>query len=45
MFSLQGKTALITGSARGLGLEIASQGAKVVLNGRRDEALDAALAH
>ena len=48
MFSLQGKTALITGSARGLGFEIAaglaSQGARVILNGRREDALDAAVA-
>lgn len=47
MFSLQGKTALVTGSARGLGFEIAaglaSQGARIILNGRDSQALDAAL--
>lgn len=48
MFSLQGKTALITGSARGLGLEIAAglatQGARIILNGRSEGALQSALA-
>ncbi len=47
IFSLQGKTALVTGSARGLGLEIAAalagQGAHVILNGRDAVALEAAL--
>lgn len=47
MFSLKGKTALITGSARGLGLEIAaglaSQGARLILNGRQAQALDLAV--
>lgn len=48
MFSLQGKTALVTGSARGLGFEIAAglaaQGARVILNGRQPEALEAGVA-
>lgn len=43
MFSLEGRVALITGSARGLGLEIArglaTQGAHVILNGHDPEAL------
>jgi gluconate 5-dehydrogenase len=43
MFSLAGKTALITGSSRGLGLTIAQglgkAGAKIILNGRNEETL------
>lgn len=43
LFSLHGKTALVTASVRGLGLEIAlglaSQGARVLLNGRNEETL------
>jgi gluconate 5-dehydrogenase len=43
MFSLNRKTALITGSSRGLGLIIAqglgSAGAKIILNGRNKESL------
>ncbi len=43
MFSLEGRVALITGSARGLGLEIArglaAQGAHVILNGHNPKAL------
>jgi len=43
MFSLQSKTALITGSSRGLGLTIAQglgkAGAKIILNGRNEESL------
>ena len=46
MFSLEGRTALVTGSARGLGLEIAcalaSQGARVIVNGRTPETLASA---
>jgi gluconate 5-dehydrogenase len=45
-FSLAGRTALVTGSARGLGFEmakgLAAAGATVVLNGRDHERLDAA---
>ena len=42
-FSLSGRSALVTGSVRGLGLEmargLASEGARVVLNGRDPVAL------
>lgn len=45
MFSLAGRTAIVTGSGRGLGLEIAralaAQGAHVALNGRDAAALQA----
>ena len=45
-FDLSGKVALVTGAYRGLGYAIAQglarAGAKVVLNGRRQEAIDAA---
>lgn len=45
IFNLEGKTALITGSSRGLGLAfataLAGAGARVVLNGRNDAALAA----
>lgn len=48
MFSLQGRMALVTGSARGLGLEIArglaAQGAHVLVNGRDDKAVARAVA-
>lgn len=48
MFSLHGRVALVTGAARGLGLEIArglaAQGAQVLLNGRDGAALEAAAA-
>ena len=44
MFSLKGKTALITGATGGIGVEIARKfaeaGAKVVLSGTRQEKLD-----
>ena len=47
-FSLAGRTALVTGGARGLGLAIArglgEAGAHVVLGGRDAEALDGAVA-
>lgn len=47
-FSLDGRTALVTGSVRGLGLEmargLAGAGARVVLNGRDAETLAAAAA-
>jgi len=47
-FSLSGKTALVTGAYRGLGYAIArglaQAGARVVINGRNKETLDAALA-
>ena len=45
-FDLSGKVALVTGAYRGLGFAIAQglarAGAKVVLNGRRQEAIDSA---
>ena len=47
LFSLSGKTALITGSSRGLGYIMAkglgSVGAKIVLNGRNEERLEKAV--
>lgn len=47
-FSLEGKTALVTGAGRGLGFEIAKAlaraGAHVVINGREQAGLDAAVA-
>src|SRR6056297_3194752 len=47
LFSLEGKTALITGSSGGLGLTIAEglaeAGAHVILNGRNTEKLDSAI--
>lgn len=46
LFSLEGRTALVTGAARGIGFSIATAlgqaGARLVLNGRSEEALDAA---
>lgn len=45
----QGKTALITGASRGIGLAIAerlvAEGARVVITGRKKEALDEAVFH
>lgn len=49
LFDLTGKTALITGGSRGLGLQmaeaLAEQGAKVVLSSRKQADLDEAVAH
>jgi gluconate 5-dehydrogenase len=49
LFSLQGKTALITGGSRGLGLQMAEalgeQGARIVLSSRKMAELDEAVAH
>lgn len=49
LFDLRGKTALITGGSRGLGLQMAEalgeQGAQIVLSSRKQAELDEALAH
>lgn len=49
LFDLSGKTALVTGGSRGLGLQIAEalgeQGAKIVLSSRKQADLDEAVAH
>ncbi len=49
LFSLAGKTALITGGSRGLGLQMAEalgeQGATLVLSARKQNELDEAVAH
>jgi gluconate 5-dehydrogenase len=49
LFSLKGKTAIVTGGSRGLGLQLAQalgeQGARLVISARRQEELDEAVAH
>lgn len=49
LFDLTGKTALITGGSRGLGLQMAEalgeQGAKLVISSRKQQELDEAIAH
>lgn len=49
LFDLTGKTALVTGGSRGLGLQIAEalgeQGARIVLSSRKQSDLDEAVAH
>ncbi|ASA54316.1 SDR family oxidoreductase [Vibrio gazogenes] len=48
MFDLHGKTALVTGSGRGLGFSyakgLANAGARVILNGQNEDTLSAAVA-
>jgi len=48
LFSLQGRTAIVTGGSRGLGLQMAralgEQGARVVISSRKQEELDQAVA-
>jgi NAD(P)-dependent dehydrogenase (short-subunit alcohol dehydrogenase family) len=49
LFSLAGKTAVVTGGSRGLGLQMAEalgeQGARIVLSARKQAELDEAVAH
>jgi NAD(P)-dependent dehydrogenase (short-subunit alcohol dehydrogenase family) len=49
LFSLKGKTALVTGGSRGLGLQMAEalgeQGARIVIAARKQDELDQAVAH
>ncbi|MET0808940.1 MAG: SDR family NAD(P)-dependent oxidoreductase, partial [Pseudoxanthomonas sp.] len=49
IFDLTGKTALVTGGSRGLGLQMAealgSQGARIVLSARKADELEMAQAH
>jgi gluconate 5-dehydrogenase len=48
LFSLKGKTAIVTGGSRGLGLQMAQalgeQGARLVISSRKQEELDATVA-
>lgn len=48
LFSLKGKTAIVTGGSRGLGLQMAQalgeQGARLILTSRKQDELDAAVA-
>ena len=47
LFHIQGKTALVTGASRGIGLALArglgQAGAHLILNGRNQQALDEAV--
>jgi gluconate 5-dehydrogenase len=49
LFSLKGRTAIVTGGSRGLGLQMAEalgeQGARIVVSARRQDELDEACAH
>jgi NAD(P)-dependent dehydrogenase (short-subunit alcohol dehydrogenase family) len=49
LFSLQNKTAIVTGGSRGLGLQMAEalgeQGARVLISSRKQDELDEAVAH
>jgi gluconate 5-dehydrogenase len=49
LFDLSGKTAIVTGGSRGLGLQIAEalgeMGARIAISARKQDELDAALAH
>ena len=49
LFNLEGKTALVTGGSRGLGLQIAEAlgeaGAKIMLTARKADELESAMAH
>jgi NAD(P)-dependent dehydrogenase (short-subunit alcohol dehydrogenase family) len=49
LFSLKGRTAVVTGGSRGLGLQMAEalgeQGARIVITARKQDELDEALAH
>jgi len=49
LFDLSGKTAIVTGGSRGLGLQIAEalgeMGARIAISARKQDELDAAVAH